>query len=224
VSFGARLKSKVDYLIQQRAARGWFLNVHFSEKERNSIIASGDPVRYGALSLAFRQVAEDAIAGSLAECGVYKGMLSRFIHSQIPDRSLYLFDTFEGFSPKDSANYAADVRFRDTSESEVLERIGDNRNVFIRRGYFPETAEGLEDERFAFVMIDFDKYEPSLAALEFFYPKVNPGGFIFIHDYSNPRSEWGSSRAVNKFLEDKPERAVLLPDAWGSAVIRKSRL
>jgi len=184
------------------------------------LIGTGDPIRYGTLLLAFEQISKDGITGSLAECGVYKGSLSKFIHKMLPDRRLFLFDTFEGFDRRDSESHD-DERFRDTSEQSVLRHIGNTDNVIIRKGYFPETAVGLERERFAFVMIDFDKYEPTLAALKIFYPLINRGGFVFVHDYSSPESDWACSRALNEFLSDKLEKPVLIPDAWGTAVFRK---
>jgi O-methyltransferase len=172
------------------------------------------------LLLAFEQLSKDQIPGSLAECGVYKGWLSRFIHNMVPDRQLFLFDTFRGFDSRDSSAHG-DERFRDTSEQSVLDCIGSTENIIVRKGYFPETSVGLEDEGFAFVMIDFDKYEPTLAALQFFYPRVSRGGFVFVHDYNSPESDWACSRALNAFLADKVEESICIPDAWGSALFRK---
>lgn len=198
----------------------WFLSSYWTSEKRREIVRSGDPVRYGTVDLAIGRLVEDGVAGALAEGGVYRGWMSKFIRQHLPDRTLYLFDTFEGFDRRDTGS-VGDVRFRDTSVEEVLESIGDTRNVVVRKGFFPETAAGLEDERFAFVMIDFDKYEPTLAALEFFYPRTNSGGFIFIHDYSSPESDWACSRALDGFLADKPEWPLLIPDAFGSALFRK---
>ena len=193
----------------------------FTLRQRQRIVSSDDPVRYGTLMLAFGQVTDSAVPGALAECGVYKGFLSRFIREQMPNRELHLFDTFEGFDNRDLIGAGSDIRFRDTSEVQVLNRIGDTRGVVVHKGYFPETAAALEDERFAFTMIDFDKYEPTFAALNFFYKRTNPGGFIFVHDYSNPESDWACKKALNDFLADKPESAILIPDAWGTALFRK---
>jgi O-methyltransferase len=198
----------------------WFLVPYLSQDQKKGLVASGDPVRYGTIFLSLKKIDEDGVPGSIAECGVYKGVLSRFLHAVFPGRKLYLFDTFEGFDPRD-ASAASDVRFRDTSEESVLNYIGDNNNIVVRKGFFPETAIGLEDEKFSFVMVDFDKYEPTLAALQFFYPRVSTGGFIFVHDYNSPESNWACSRALNLFLSDKPEKPMMIPDSWGTALFRK---
>jgi O-methyltransferase len=181
---------------------------------------SGDPVRYGTIYLALRQVFENRVTGETAECGVYKGTTSKFLHEIFPDRKLCLFHIFRGSDTRDSGG-GMDDRLDDTSEEIVLANIVDTSNAVVRKRYFPETAEGLEGERFCLVMIDFDKYEPTLAALRFFYPRVTSGGFIFVHDYNSPESGWACSRALNSFLSDKPEKPVTIPDAWGTALFRK---
>ncbi|MBS0265848.1 MAG: class I SAM-dependent methyltransferase [Planctomycetes bacterium] len=215
------IKGQVGWQWRKRDARRWFLRTKFGIEQQRELVVLGDPVRYGTVRLALDQVDVNLIPGALAECGVYKGVLSKFIHERLPNRTFYLFDTFAGFDERDSDS-KGDLRFRDTSAEQVLNHIGETCNVIVRQGYFPETAHGLEAERFAFVMLDFDKYEPTLAALEFFYPRMSAGGFIFIHDYSSPESDWACSRAVDTFLADKPEKPLLIPDAWGTAVFRKT--
>lgn len=213
-------KTNLRWLYMRRIVYDWFLRTYLTEQQRRRLFGSWDPVRYGTFLLSFEQISKEGIVGSLAECGVYKGETSKFIHEIFPERKLFLFDTFQGFDPRDSES-SNDMRFRDTSEQGVLHNIGDIENVIIRKGYFPETAVGLENERFALVLIDFDKYESTLSALKFFYPLVNRGGFIFVHDYSNPESNWACSRALNEFLSDKSEKPILIPDAWGTAILRK---
>lgn len=183
------------------------------------IEALRDDVRYATLALAIQRLETDKIAGAFAELGVYRGITSRFIHQQAPDRRLYLFDTFEGF-PADDLEVAGDDRFKDTAQESVAKFIGDCRNVVFRAGYFPKTAAGLEDERFALVMLDFDLYKPAVDAFGFFYSRLVPGGYFFMHDFNSPESEYAISRAA-KFLRDKPESLIEIADEWGSAVFRK---
>lgn len=198
------------------------LQDYLTKRQRISISINYDPVRYGSIYLAIEQLKKESISGQVAECGVFKGVTSKFLHENMPDRKLFLFDTFEGFSNQDTDNYlASDQRFKDTSVRGVLNYIGDENNIIIKQGFFPNTTVGMETEQFAFVMLDFDKYEPTLAGLNFFYPRLSPGGYIFIHDYNNPESNWACSRAVNFFLQDKQEKLLTIPDAWGSALFRK---
>ena len=213
-------RAKLRWFLTRRITSDWLMTPYLTQRQRQMLIESGDPIRYGTLLLSLEQVAKDEIAGSLAECGVYKGSLSKFIHKLLPHRKLFLFDTFQGFDQRDSQAHD-DGRFQDTSEQSVFRHIGNTENIIIRKGYFPDTSIGLEQERFAFVMIDFDKYEPTLAALRFFYPRMNSGGFIFVHDYNNNESDWACSRALNEFLADKLEKPICIPDGWGTALFRK---
>jgi O-methyltransferase len=213
-------RANLIFVNQKKLTSIWLLMYYLKPEQRKMIVKFWDPIRYGTVFLALEQISKLPIPGSLAECGVYQGALSKFIHQTLSERPLYLFDSFKGFDQL-HATSKSDSRFKDTSVDYVLKIIGDTKNIFIRKGFFPETASGLENEIFAFVMIDFDKYEPTLAALEFFYPRISPGGYIFVHDYNSPESDWACQRALNEFLSDKPEKPIAIPDARGTALFRK---
>ena len=197
--------------------------IPYEEKQReySDVFFSSDPVRTASLYLALKRLDAEKVAGALAEAGVYQGNLSRILHRLSPARKLYLFDTFEGFHCNDLKG-EHDARFRDTSLDLVKRNIGNLDQVSFRVGFFPDSANGLEQESFAFVMLDLDKYEPTLAGMQFFYSRLTRGAYLFVHDYNSPESNWGVSRAVNEFMADKPEKVIELPDGCGSVVIRKA--
>lgn len=176
---------------------------------------SSDPVRHASMALALERIRTDQIPGAIAEVGVHRGATSGLLHRHLPQRVLYLFDTFAGFPGED------DARFRNTSIAIVKARLRDTCNVEFRTGVFPETSAGLEGEKFSFILYDADKYEPAVAALEFFYPRLSPGGYFFLHDYNSPESNHAVRRATDAFLADKPEKLIELPDVWGTALFRK---
>jgi O-methyltransferase len=70
-------------------------------------------------------------------------------------------------------------------------------------------------------MLDFDLYQSAVDAFHFFYPRMVPGGFFFMHDFNSPESGGAIARAAREFLLEKPEMLIELPDEWGSAVFRK---
>ena len=179
-----------------------------------------DDVRYSMLALAMQSIESEDIPGAFAEVGVYRGVTSAFLHRQSPRRRLYLFDTFEGFPSRD-LEAGEDTRFKDTSQELVARVIGDTQNVVFRKGYFPETASGLEAETFSLVMLDVDLYRPALEVLRFFYPRMARGGYFFMHDYNYPESDYAISRAAHEFMADKPELLIEIPDFHGSALFRK---
>jgi O-methyltransferase len=179
-----------------------------------------DDVRYSTLALAVQRLESEHILGAFAEVGVYRGLTSFFIHKQAPERHLYLFDTFEGF-PKEDLEVDQDRRFRETSLDFVANFLGKNRNIEFRKGYFPKTAIGLEDERFALVMLDVDLYRPARETLLFFYPRMVRGGYFFLHDFNSEESDHAIERAATQFMIDKPELILEIPDVCGSVFFRK---
>ena len=184
-----------------------------------------DP-RSAVLELMAREIIRYKVEGAAAELGVYRGDFAKLINHFLPDKKLYLFDTFEGFDKRDTDfDMKAGLRprtptdFSQTSEELVLGKMEHPENCIIRKGWFPDTAEGVDDT-FCFVSIDADLYQPILAGLKFFYPRLAHGGVIMIHDFNN--SQYGGSRqAVREFCEDNNIGYVCLHDSCGSAVIVK---
>jgi len=194
----------------------------FAPHLHEPLAVSDDYFRYVTLGLAAQRVLDERIPGAFAEVGVWRGETSAFLHRLAPERRLYLFDTFSGFPDRDLPRGATDARFRDTSEQAVRRRVGPSPNVVLRSGYVPDTLAGLEDETFAFVLLDLDLLQPTQASLEFFHPRLSPGGYLMVHDYNNPESDWACKRALDAFLADRPERVIELGDVWGSALIRRA--
>jgi len=175
-----------------------------------------DPVRYAVLALAARRVQTLQVPGDIAAVGVYRGHTSKILRHCAPERNLLLFDSFEGFERSE-----ADIRFRDTSEELVKGVIGDTDRVTLVKGFVPGTFKGFEDRRFALVVLDVDKYQPTRDSLDFFLPRLSPGGYLFLHDYNNPESDWGVKRAVDEVMKGRPEPLVDIPDRWGTLLLCK---
>lgn len=183
--------------------------------------------RIASLELASREIYDRNIQGAVAEAGVYQGIFSAWINRFFKDRKLYLFDSFEGLVAKDvkvdkASGYTSVSagRYGDTSIDLVLGRMPYVNNCVIRKGYFPDTTEGISD-RFCFVSLDMDLYQPIKAGLEYFFPRLSEGGYIFVHDcniadmrYKGPRA------ALLEFVEREKIGYVMLPDN-ATAVITK---
>ncbi|MGN0373765.1 MAG: TylF/MycF/NovP-related O-methyltransferase [Enterocloster sp.] len=205
---------------QELGFRGAFLSLHDFYRQFD--------IRSAVLNFLAERIKAGKIAGSVAELGVYKGDLAWKLNALFPDRRLYLFDTFEGFDPRDVSceisghfSRASEGDFSDTSVSYVLSRLPYPDNAVIRKGYFPDTAAGLEEQRYALVSLDADLYAPILAGLSYFYPRLSRGGMILLHDYNNQRFR-GAKEAVEAY---EAEFGILplvpLCDLHGSAVIIK---
>lgn len=187
----------------------------------------GDRVRSDMLLLLLREITVRKILGSMAELGVHRGISARLLHHYCPERKLYLFDTFSGFSEADFAKesikigYNQQQQFTDTDVDLVLKTIApQNSNAIPVVGWFPTsvTAE-IKNEIFAFVHLDADLEAPIAAGLDFFWPRMNVGGFVVVHDYN----AWPGARlAVDRFLTRQRAAAVPMPDKSGSIVLVKS--
>ena len=186
---------------------------------------SGDLPRLYALAFNIKQIIAEGVPGDFAELGVFRGNSAAVLahYARQHGRSVFLFDTFEGFAAKDlSRTDANKVRdFAATSVDMAREVAGDSQVVYVK-GRFPETVNAdTERRQYAVVHLDCDLYEPMIAGLRFFFPRLSPGGLLVIHDYGG--AHWdGVKRAVDEFTTGINERLVQLPDKAGTAMLRKS--
>ncbi len=165
-------------------------------------------------------IKEREIEGDMAEVGVYKGDFCKYFNLYFPQRKLYLFDTFDGFDAKKDNVRLEDLNaFKDTSVDIVLNKMVNPKNCLVYKGYFPDSARDV-DTKFALVSLDCDLYEPIYAGLEFFYPKLSKGGYIFVHDFGSYHYT-GVKKAVLDYC--KKSGAVIFPltDRGLSVVITK---
>lgn len=195
----------------------------FARFTRDDRYRGMDIARLWSLVLNLKRVLP-RVDGALAELGVYKGHSSAVIghYARQASRPMYLIDTFAGFVQEqieDPLSDNAKAAFRDTSLEYAQATVGNDPMFHWIVGAFPGSiTPELAAQRFCFVSLDCDLYEPILAGLRFFYPRLNRGGLIAVHDYSS--GHWpGATRAVDEFLGESGAGAVLLPDKSGSIVL-----
>jgi len=223
------LIKKIKFLLRYVALTKFGLvvekDMQYLGRKRDRRLLPGDYIRKCALELVAFEICHRKIEGSVAELGVYKGDFAALINELFPDRKLYLFDTFEGFNEKDiiiereTSFSDASQDFSNTSIEEIIRKMKYKENVIIKKGYFPDTALDIED-KFCFVSIDVDLYQPTKKGLEFFYNKLVKGGYIFVHDFNNSGYK-GVRQAVYEFSEKYGVNFVPLPDICGTAIIVK---
>ena len=171
------------------------------------------------------------IEGDVAELGCYRGDTAWQLNALFPDRKIFLFDTFIGADPRDiaiekkmessSAIPGGPYAFVEPEKmiEKIMERMPQKEVVTIRNGYFPETALDLEDEKFAFVHIDTELYQPTKAGIEFFYPRMSKGGSILLTGYGS--ANFSGVRDAVRDLEEKYGAFLMVPigDLAGSVCI-----
>ncbi len=158
-------------------------------------------------------------SGAVAECGVYKGGTARILAESLPQRCVYLFDTFAGMPETDPArDLHKSGDFADTSIASVREYLSGLTNVNLVPGLIPDSLRAARDCSFCFVHIDLDIYTAIRSACEFFYPRMGPGGTILFDDYGYSSCP-GARAAVDEFFSDKPE--VITVMATGQCSVQK---
>lgn len=193
-------------------------------RERNSIVlsyASAEDLRlikvirkeiemqlsdHEAMQLISAVRATRKIPGDIADVGTYRGASSKLIADGRGEsaKKIYLFDTFEGLPGKaDVSDTGHKEGLYTANYREVEKYLSSYPNIQLYPGLFPETARPIENHTFSFVHLDVDLYQSTKDGLEFFYPRMTQGGVIMSHDYMEVG--WGARKAIDEFMNDKPE-------------------
>ncbi len=155
------------------------------------------------------------LEADFAECGCWKGH-SSFIISTLLSRNnfqnqFHIFDSFEdGLSEKkekdknDRFDQSAEEIIREKkmfcSFQKDVEKVLKNFNfVKLYNGWIPKRFSEISGQKFSFVHIDVDLYEPTRDSLEFFFPRMVERGVIVIDDYGMTQFP-GCKKAVDEFL------------------------
>lgn len=168
-----------------------------------------------------------SIPGCIVECGVFKGtsfsrfaLMRQILGGEFSARLLG-FDVFNDDFPDTS--YKEDKAQRehwmktaggssigDEQLSKILTAKGINNFELIAGDAtktIPKYCEKNQGLKISLLNIDIDFVEPTIAALENFYPKVMPGGIILLDNYagfgSSGLSYHGDTQGIDKFFEGK---------------------
>ena len=180
---------------------------------------SNDYVRLATLELLCRRLAD--VPGAAAELGVYRGFFARCINQLLPERKLYLFDSFEGFSEEANASESFQAAHANTTIEKVLAILPYPEKVIVKPGFFPESLGGLE-ERFCLVSLDVDFYRTTMEGLRYFWPRITEGGYLLLHDWGSPKLP-GVAKALQDFERENGCRIPAIPlcDVGGSLILCK---
>lgn len=174
------------------------------QRERRSLLTAYECFTVYSLAKACSQR-----EGDIAEVGVFQGCSAKLICEVKGSRTLRLFDTFAGLPNASHADgkVHSPQQYACSLES-VKSYLQGYRDVEFYQGLFPDSARNTPDRRYSFAHFDVDLYEGTLACLEYFYPRMLPGGVILSHDYSLLA---GVKKAFETFLAGKPERPIEQP-------------
>jgi len=140
------------------------------------------------------------VPGLRAECGVYRGASALLFCRTLKARrgtydgeGLHLIDSYSGTSPavaqdlipvREQDGDARMAEFFPQGKTDVTADLV--RGFFatefpratVQVGWIPGVFKQLPDAAWSFVHLDVTLYEPTLAALEYFYPRLSNGGVL----------------------------------------------
>jgi len=184
------------------------------------------PERMVSLIRAVKYLAENGIAGDMVECGVWRGgsmMIVAKVLSAVgvTDRSLYLYDTFEGMSePRESVDvsYEGDsaktlLEIREKTEQDYIwcyspiEEVKKNvygtgypaANTHFVKGKVEDTIPAHVPDQIALLRLDTDWYDSTYHELTHLFPRLVKGGILIIDDYGH----WqGAQKATDDYFRE----------------------
>ena len=199
-------------------------NDQYDLAQRNTQMSETDNVlrrqRHYTLYHLLRQV--DVRKGHVAECGCFRGLSAYQIASYLKESNFpnkfYLFDSFEGLSKFNEQDIPSEVVYDIEKKRKQfacsLEAVKQNLKDFsfieYKKGWIPDRFKEVQSERFSFIHIDVDLYQPILDSIQFFYPLLIKGGIMVFDDYGCLAFP-GAKRAVDKFMDDKEDFFLSLP-------------
>lgn len=174
------------------------------------------------------------LTGNVAECGCWQGQSAHGIASILKKLNFtnrfIIFDSFQGLSDLGTEDQHELIKM--TPEQEIqqknsfaasLDLVKNNLREFdfidYYEGWVPSRFAEVANNKFSFVNIDVDLYQPIKDCLEFFYPRMLKGGCIFLDDYGMSQFP-GAKTSVDEFLKNiAPTFFMWLP--FGGAVLIK---
>lgn len=167
------------------------------------------------------------LPGDMAECGCYQGATAFFMLQASTNGMLFLFDSFQGISKPERRDtnpqidvmpwQEGDLR---SNEAILLNNLTGFDQVHVMPGWIPERFPEVASRQFRIVHIDVDLYQPTRDSLEFFYPRLVPGGIIVMDDYGLLTCP-GAKLAADEYAALVNVRILHLPTGQG-VVIRPS--
>lgn len=189
--------------------------------------------RMYALYKAVEYVAKHQIPGDFVECGVWKGgssmlMAKTLMKFGLQNRTLWLYDTYEGMSAPtendtDIQGTKADELLKNASKADQasvwcyssLDEVKANlistgypeKNIRFVQGKVEDSIPAtMPQGQIALLRLDTDWYESTKHEMEHLYPHLVQQGVLIIDDYGH----WvGAKKAIDEYLETHKEPLLL---------------
>lgn len=154
--------------------------------------------------------------------GIFARAINHCVNLHLLNKKYYMLDTFYGldskFSTADEYNSGLNVKYRQENADKLYHHVLENFASFpvkIIRGAVPATLGQVDTTKLAFVSIDMNSVKPEMAALEFCWDKLVPGGIIVLDDYGYNNQSVAQKKAHDEFAASKNVKILSVPTCQG---------
>lgn len=170
------------------------------------------------------------LGGDFVECGVGKALFSRtivkYLNFSSINKNYFLLDTFQGIplsqssklSEQENMKYLNDVHFNENYYQNVVNAFREYKNVFIIPGRIPESFANVDIRSIAYLSIDMNNAAGEIAAINYLWDKVVPGGVIILDDYAYGCEFINQKEAWDKFAIEHGFSILTLPTGQGMII------
>ena len=161
-------------------------------------------------------VLDAGVVGDVVEFGCYVGTTSLFLQDVLvkksPNKTLHVYDSFEGLPPKaDQDQSPAGEQFKagelHAAKAELIKHFKHTGLPLpvIHKGWFEQLNDNDVPPKIAFAFLDGDFYTSIMASLKLIWPHLQPGATVLVDDYNTEAlpgvrtalDEWSHGRSFS---------------------------
>jgi len=159
---------------------------------------------------------------NLVECGVEWGYTAFFALKTLSDTldntqsfTMHLYDAWQDMRQEEllESEYWHVNLYKNLDIDSTKQNLNEfSQNLVFHQGYIPESLNKKPDapDSIFYLHIDLNSAKPTESALDFFYPRLVPGGVILFDDYGWDAYE-DTKNAIEDFFTNKPGILMKLP-------------
>lgn len=226
--------SRADALLKEHVRGGKFILSQFKEMfpdfDENEFLNELNWRHYMVYwSSTFAVKNTDSQFKRLAECGVCDGLSIFYAINAAKDMDktygAYLYDAWgamrEDLLMESEKDFAGDYEYLSMQATQKNLSMFEASTLFFNRGYIPESFNTAQNpESIVWLHIDLNAAKATIAALDFFWGKLENGGVVLFDDYAHPGYE-DTRRSIDEWIETKKGTLLHLPT--GQAVVIKDK-
>ena len=156
-----------------------------------------------------------------AEIGVYRGNTSRIIHLLDPEKTLYLFDTFEGFIEEEQFHKKKHFIYKNLNVVKENVSKFKLKNTKIIKCRFPNGLNSkIKKRRIKICHLDVNTYKSTHKSFEFIKNRIVKGGVIVFDDYGIYGAD-SIKKFVNKISNKYKKNFTFIYNFMGQCILIK---